>query len=236
MSSPSRRNFNPDNDIEDEQKRKRKLSNRESAKRSRARKQQRVEELIAETSHLQAENARLKAELGKVNGENAVLRALHGEPNGRLQGGFQVAAAAIPDIANDLQHRPWQLPLAPQQAAAPNTQHTLGGFQVAGAAVDIAEFPNDPMLCALQPPFAPQPAPPEQTIGGFQVASAAVNIQEISNDQLPWLLPLAPQPSADDMAEVLPSEDTEWTLSCIDMDSVDAYYDVLNIPKNPNDC
>jgi hypothetical protein len=62
-------------------------------------------------------------------------------------------------------------------------------------------------------------------------------MQEVTNDQLPWLSPLAPQPSADEMAEVPPraSED-EWTLSCIDMDAVDAYYDVLNFPKNPNDC
>ena len=51
-----------------------------------------MEELIAEASRLQAENARVEAQIGaytteltKVDGENAVLRARHGELAGRLQ-------------------------------------------------------------------------------------------------------------------------------------------------------
>jgi hypothetical protein len=53
-------------------------SNRESAQRPCARKQQRVEKLIAEVSRLNEENVVLRA-LGKVNNENAALRALYGE-------------------------------------------------------------------------------------------------------------------------------------------------------------
>ncbi|KAM3400504.1 hypothetical protein ACQJBY_005393 [Aegilops geniculata] len=141
MSSPSRRSSSPESNIDggsgsgsagDERKRKRMLSNRESARRSRARKQQRMEELIAEASRLQAENKRVEAQIGaytteltKVDGENAVLRARHGELAGRLQalGGvleiFQVAGAPvdIPEIPDPLL-RPWQSPFAPQLAAA----------------------------------------------------------------------------------------------------------------------
>jgi hypothetical protein len=69
--------------------------NRESPQRSCARKQQRIEELIAEARRLKEENAVLRA-LGKVNNGNAALRALHGELIGQLQarGSFEVTSAA----------------------------------------------------------------------------------------------------------------------------------------------
>jgi hypothetical protein len=50
--------------------------------------------------------------------------------------------------------------------------------------------------------------------------------------------PYAPQlASTSDMAEVFPraSKDTHWTWNCIDMDSVAAYYSILNTLGIPND-
>jgi hypothetical protein len=142
-------------------------SNRESA--------QRLEELIAEDSRLNEDNAVLRA-LGKVNNENAALRALYGELIEKLQarGGFQVTGAAVDilEIPRDLL-LPWQSPFTPQQVVSLGTQRTCGGFQVAGAAVDNSEFPNNLLLCLWQSPFAPYLAATqetEQALGGFQVA------------------------------------------------------------------
>lgn len=140
--SSSRRSSNPDSNntdvsgggggiAADERKRKRMLSNRESARRSRARKQQRLEELVAEVARLQAENAATQSRIAafeplfaKVDGENAVLRACHGELSGRLQslGGvlevLQMAGAAvdIPEmVTDDPMLRPWQSSFPPMQ-------------------------------------------------------------------------------------------------------------------------
>jgi hypothetical protein len=107
--------------------------------RSRARKQQQVQELIAEASRLQAENARVKdqinacmAELDRVNGEKAVLRACYDDLAGRLQA-LQQAGAAVDIPANS--YDPWQPPFVPAQDTLPR----LDGFQVAGVAVGIPD-------------------------------------------------------------------------------------------------
>jgi hypothetical protein len=92
------------------------LSNRESARQSHARKQQRLEELVAEVACLQAENAQVQTriatferEFSKVDSENATLRARHGELAGRLESlsgvleVLQMAGAPVVD------HRLFQL-------------------------------------------------------------------------------------------------------------------------------
>ncbi|KAK1376839.1 hypothetical protein POM88_033032 [Heracleum sosnowskyi] len=77
---------------EDEEKRKKRMaSNRDSARRSRTKKQQQVTDLIAEMSHLQSQN---KVIMGKINeatnmfvavaSENNLLRAQISELNEKL--------------------------------------------------------------------------------------------------------------------------------------------------------
>nr|CAA74022.1 bZIP DNA-binding protein [Antirrhinum majus] len=110
---------------DDERKRKRKLSNRESARRSRMRKQQRLDELIAQESQMQEDNKKLR---DTINGatqlylnfasDNNVLRAQLAELTDRLHSlnsVLQIASEVsglvldIPDIPDALLE-PWQLP------------------------------------------------------------------------------------------------------------------------------
>jgi len=80
---------------------KRRLSNRESARRSRLRKQQHLDELVQEVARLQAENA---AELGdRLRSVNEVLRVVE-----EFSGVAMDIQEEIP--ADDPLLRPWQLP------------------------------------------------------------------------------------------------------------------------------
>ncbi|KEH40186.1 putative transcription factor bZIP family [Medicago truncatula] len=76
----------------DQRKRKRKQSNRESARRSRMRKQKHMDDLIAEVERLRNENSEILTRMNmttqhylKIEAENCVLRAQMCELNQRLQ-------------------------------------------------------------------------------------------------------------------------------------------------------
>ncbi|KAK7291212.1 hypothetical protein RIF29_06168 [Crotalaria pallida] len=76
----------------DQRKRKRKQSNRESAKRSRMRKQKHLDDLIAQVDMLKKENSEILTRVNittqhylKVEAENCILRAQMGELSQRLQ-------------------------------------------------------------------------------------------------------------------------------------------------------
>ncbi|KAK8561253.1 hypothetical protein V6N13_149576 [Hibiscus sabdariffa] len=76
----------------DERKRKRMVSNRESARRSRMRKQKHLDELMAQVTQLQKQNHRIITNINftaqhllNVEAENSVLRAQLGELGHRLQ-------------------------------------------------------------------------------------------------------------------------------------------------------
>lgn len=113
----------------DEKKRKRMISNRESARRSRMKKQQHVDKLIAEMSQLQSQN---KVVMQKINeatdmfvgvaSENNVLRAQLSELTDRLYSLNSVLhiveevsglAMDIPQVPETLME-PWQLPCPAQ--------------------------------------------------------------------------------------------------------------------------
>ncbi|KAF3778340.1 bZIP transcription factor 53 [Nymphaea thermarum] len=109
----------------DDRKRKRMISNRESARRSRMRKQQRLDELLNQVTALQTENNQMISRIDataqqyqKIEGENAVLKAQLDELTERLQylnsvlhfvEDFSGMAMDIPEIPDPLL-KPWQLP------------------------------------------------------------------------------------------------------------------------------
>ncbi|XWS31819.1 hypothetical protein CRYUN_Cryun23aG0109000 [Craigia yunnanensis] len=109
----------------DERKRKRMLSNRESARRSRMRKQKQLEDLVNEVSALQKDNSQLSERINvttqryiEMESANNVLRAQAMELTERLQSLNSVLhiveevsgyAVDIPEIL-DPQLKPWQLP------------------------------------------------------------------------------------------------------------------------------
>lgn len=76
----------------DQRKRKRKQSNRESAKRSRMRKQKHLDDLISEVDRLRKENSEILTRVNittqhylKIESDNCILRAQMGELSQRLQ-------------------------------------------------------------------------------------------------------------------------------------------------------
>lgn len=113
----------------DEKKRKRMISNRESARRSRMKKQQHVDKLIAEMNQLQGQNKVVTQKINEatdvfvgVASENNVLRAQLSELTDRLHSLNSVLhiveevsgiAMDIPQVPDTLME-PWQLPCPAQ--------------------------------------------------------------------------------------------------------------------------
>ena len=112
----------------DHRREKRRLSNRESARRSRLRKQQHLDELVQEAARLKAENARVLARANDIAGQyvrveqqNTVLRARAAELGDRLRSVNEVLRVVeeFSGVAMDIQEecppddpllRPWQIP------------------------------------------------------------------------------------------------------------------------------
>ncbi|GMP87484.1 hypothetical protein CsSME_00039835 [Camellia sinensis var. sinensis] len=117
----------------DERKRKRMISNRESARRSRMKKQQHLDGLISQVTQLQNGNKLIEQKVNKVDNmyiklvsQNNVLRAQLVELTDRLcslnsvlrvaeeVSGFAIDIPEIPDTLLE----PWQLPCSVQTVAA----------------------------------------------------------------------------------------------------------------------
>lgn len=113
-------------EIVDERKRKRMISNRESARRSRQRKQQHLDELVNKAALLKEENARITMQTNmimerflRLDSDNAVLRAQLAELTGRLQSVNSVLRMVeeFSGVDMDIQEiqipdplmRPWQM-------------------------------------------------------------------------------------------------------------------------------
>lgn len=109
------------------------ISNRESARRSRQRKQQHLDELIKQVAQLKEENAKITMQINlyteqylKVEGDNTVLRTQVMELTERLRSlnsvlefieEFSGMDMDIPEIPDPLL-KPWQLPCLAQPIAA----------------------------------------------------------------------------------------------------------------------
>ncbi|KAL3538993.1 hypothetical protein ACH5RR_002359 [Cinchona calisaya] len=85
-------NSGSEEDLMDQRKRKRMISNRESARRSRMRKQKHLDDLMAQVAHLRKENNQIITTMNvttqqylNVEAENSVLRAQVAELSHRLQ-------------------------------------------------------------------------------------------------------------------------------------------------------
>ncbi|KAF7804919.1 bZIP transcription factor 53-like [Senna tora] len=131
-SSSGSEGGDPRDVVIDERKRKRMLSNRESARRSRMKKQKLVEDLTNEISRLQCENSQLHQSIKakeeaytEIESVNNILRAQTMELTDQLRflnSILEVAEEAIglsveiPEIPDTLLN-PWQLPL-PMQASS----------------------------------------------------------------------------------------------------------------------
>ncbi|KAL3652920.1 hypothetical protein CASFOL_002601 [Castilleja foliolosa] len=117
----------------DERKRKRKLSNRESARRSRMRKQQHLDELTLQVTQLKEENKKVRQMIDGASDlyinfatENNVVRAQVAELTDRLRSLNSVLqiASEVSGFAFDIQDvpenllEPWQLPYPVQPIPA----------------------------------------------------------------------------------------------------------------------
>ncbi|GMI76943.1 FLORAL TRANSITION AT THE MERISTEM3, G-BOX BINDING FACTOR 5, basic leucine-zipper 2 [Hibiscus trionum] len=83
--------------ILNERKRKRKVSNREAARRSRMRKQKQLDDLMGQVSHLTNESHRILTSINitgqlylNIEAENSVLRAQMAELSTRLQSLYEI--------------------------------------------------------------------------------------------------------------------------------------------------
>lgn len=114
--------FNSESDDEqlvvDERKQKRMLSNRESARRSRLRKQQHLDELRAHVAHLRAENTHMlnrfslaSQQYAQLSNENRVLQSHVVDLTQRLQRLQQTTEAHHPGAASHLDQAPLHLSL-----------------------------------------------------------------------------------------------------------------------------
>lgn len=117
----------------DEKKRKRMISNRESARRSRMRKQQHIDELLNQVNQLKIENSLYSERIDTIfqkyaafESDNNVLRAQAAELTDRLKSlssVIEIVAEAngltvdIPEIPETLLE-PWQLPCPIQPITA----------------------------------------------------------------------------------------------------------------------
>lgn len=115
----------PRSDAMDDRKRKRMQSNRESARRSRMKKQKQLEDLTNEISRLQSANTQLVQNIkekeeayNEIESDNTVLRAQTMELFERLRFLYSILEIAeevsglsveIPEIPDPLL-KPWQLP------------------------------------------------------------------------------------------------------------------------------
>ncbi|XP_074326523.1 bZIP transcription factor 53-like [Apium graveolens] len=98
-------------DETDEKRKKRMISNRESARRSRMKKENHVRELIAEISRLQNENKAMMSKINEVmdmfvgvTTENNVLRAQISELTNKLYS----LTSALSLVENEALVEPWQ--------------------------------------------------------------------------------------------------------------------------------
>ncbi|XP_047308151.1 bZIP transcription factor 53 [Impatiens glandulifera] len=120
----------------DEKKRKRMISNRESARRSRMKKQQHSDTLLSEITQIQAQNKQLDDQINVVaanyfqfESENRVLKAQYDELTDRLRSlnSFLEIVGEVSGHAVDIHEmpqillEPWQLPC--------QVQHTSSMFQ-----------------------------------------------------------------------------------------------------------
>uniref|UniRef100_A0ACD5ZAX1 Uncharacterized protein n=1 Tax=Avena sativa TaxID=4498 RepID=A0ACD5ZAX1_AVESA len=135
---------------------KRMLSNRESARRSRMRKQRHLDDLAAQAAHLRRENAHVSAALGltargllAVDAENAVLRTQAAELSARLSSLQDIVACMNATASsNTATAAAVALTVAAAAAATASTDPLLAGFD--GASFDDM-FRSSPEMFMFQP-------------------------------------------------------------------------------------